>query len=101
MIRNDKLICFLFSILFFQSVGAGSAGAVVANRLSEDPKMRVLLLEAGGYETFQSEIPMLAARLQLSKYDWKYKTVPQTHACQGESTDFIDFSIPSNDWLVD
>jgi choline dehydrogenase-like flavoprotein len=56
---------------------------VVANRLSEDAHVRVLLLEAGGYETFQSEIPMLAARLQMSKYDWQYKTVPQTHACKG------------------
>ncbi|XP_015783745.1 glucose dehydrogenase [FAD, quinone]-like isoform X1 [Tetranychus urticae] len=64
-------------------VGAGSAGAVVASRLSEDPKVRVLLLEAGGYETFQSEIPMLAARLQLSEWDWQYKTVPQKYACQG------------------
>ena len=62
-----------FTNLFFSSyhlVGAGSAGAVVANRLSEDPRHRVLLLEAGGYETFQSEIPMLAARLQLSRWDW-------------------------------
>lgn len=66
---------FLYSIdFYFFLVGAGSAGAVVANRLSEDPRHRVLLLEAGGYETFQSEIPMLAARLQLSRWDWKYKT---------------------------
>lgn len=71
--------------MFFimSTVGAGSAGAVVANRLSEDPSMKVLLLEAGGYETFQSEIPMLAARLQLSEWDWKYKTEPQKYACQG------------------
>ncbi|RWS32018.1 Glucose dehydrogenase-like protein 2 [Leptotrombidium deliense] len=64
-------------------VGAGSAGAVVANRLSENPFVSVLLLEAGGYETYQSEIPMMAARLQLSEWDWKYKTVPQKYACQG------------------
>ena len=79
-----KLLAFidlLFIAIF--TVGAGSAGAVVANRLSENPKMKVLLLEAGGHETLQSEIPMFAARLQLSQYDWQYKTVPQKYACQG------------------
>jgi choline dehydrogenase-like flavoprotein len=43
----------------------------------------VLLLEAGGHEVWQSEIPMLAARLQMSEYDWQYKTEPQKYACQG------------------
>lgn len=75
-----KLICALKLSL---AVGAGSSGPVVANRLSEDPKVKVLLLEAGGYEVYQSEIPMLAARLQLSEYDWQYKTEPQKYACQG------------------
>lgn len=64
-------------------VGAGSAGAVVANRLSEDPNVKVLLLEAGGHEIYQSEIPVLAARLQMSEFDWQYKTEPQKYACQG------------------
>ncbi|KAI1286908.1 Glucose dehydrogenase -like protein [Halotydeus destructor] len=64
-------------------VGAGSAGAVVANRLSEDPRVKVLLLEAGDYEVYQSEIPMLAARLQLSRWDWQYQTEPQKYACKG------------------
>lgn len=64
-------------------MGAGSAGAVVANRLSENPAIRVLLLEAGDYEVYQTEIPMLAARLQQSRWDWKYQTEPQQYACKG------------------
>lgn len=45
--------------------------------------MKVLLLEAGGHEIYQTEIPVLAARLQLSEFDWQYKTEPQKYACQG------------------
>lgn len=78
-----SIILLIICSLFFFTVGAGSSGPVVANRLSEDPKVKVLLLEAGGYEVYQSEIPMLAARLQMSEYDWQYKTEPQKYACQG------------------
>lgn len=63
------------------AVGAGSAGAVVANRLSENPHIKVLLLEAGGYENWQSEIPIMASRLQMTAQDWKYYTEPQKHSC--------------------
>ncbi|KAG0711287.1 Glucose dehydrogenase [FAD, quinone] [Chionoecetes opilio] len=62
-------------------VGAGSAGSVIANRLSENPAWRVLLLEAGGDETEISDVPALAGYLQLSKMDWRYKTEPQDSAC--------------------
>lgn len=54
----------------------GSAGAVVAARLSEIENWNVLLLEAGGDETEVSDVPALAGFLQLSDLDWKYKTVP-------------------------
>ena len=64
-------------------VGAGSAGAVIANRLSEDPNVRVLLLEAGGDETILTEIPLLSGYLQLSELDWQYKTEPQLKSCLG------------------
>ncbi|KAL0818220.1 hypothetical protein ABMA28_008722 [Loxostege sticticalis] len=65
----------------FIVVGAGSAGAVVANRLSEVGHWNVLLLEAGGDETEISDVPLLAGYLQLSKLDWKYKTEPQGTSC--------------------
>ena len=57
----------------FIVVGAGSAGAVLANRLSENPAWKILLLEAGGDESEISDVPALAANLQLGRMDWKYK----------------------------
>lgn len=59
----------------FIVIGAGSAGAVVANRLTEIDEWSVLLLEAGGEETVLGQVPSLAADLQLSENDWQYKTV--------------------------
>ncbi|CAM1302662.1 Uncharacterised protein g3344 [Pycnogonum litorale] len=64
-------------------VGSGSAGSVIASRLSEDPRTSVLLLEAGGHESLFSRIPTLASDLQRTPIDWKYKTIPQKYACYG------------------
>ncbi|XP_042216727.1 glucose dehydrogenase [FAD, quinone]-like [Homarus americanus] len=64
-------------------VGGGSAGSVLAARLSEDSEVMVLLLEAGGQETPMSEVPGLAANLQLSPMDWQYKAERSTTTCQG------------------
>ncbi|RLU15835.1 hypothetical protein DMN91_011591 [Ooceraea biroi] len=65
----------------FIVIGGGSAGAVVASRLSEIEEWNVLLLEAGGDETEISDVPLLAAFLQLSQLDWQYKTEPQGTSC--------------------
>jgi len=59
-------------------VGAGSAGCVLAARLSEDPATRVLLLEAGGGDELDDvRIPAAFSRLFKTARDWDYQTVPQ------------------------
>ncbi|XP_059046787.1 ecdysone oxidase-like [Achroia grisella] len=56
-------------------VGAGSAGCVIANRLTEDPKTRVLLVEAGGDPPIASHLPGLVTYLKHSAQDWNYTSV--------------------------
>jgi choline dehydrogenase len=59
-------------------VGAGSAGAVVAARLSEDPATSVLLLEAGGEaDADEITIPAAFANLFKTRWDWNYSTTEQ------------------------
>ncbi|MBT4520688.1 MAG: choline dehydrogenase [Halieaceae bacterium] len=62
-------------------VGAGSAGCVLANRLSEDPENRVLLLEAGGKAPFwdwRVHMPAaLAYPMNGTTYSWDYHTEPE------------------------
>uniref|UniRef100_A0A2H8TE31 Glucose dehydrogenase acceptor n=1 Tax=Melanaphis sacchari TaxID=742174 RepID=A0A2H8TE31_9HEMI len=67
----------------FIIVGAGSAGAVVANRLSEVRAWNVLLIEAGEEEHFVMDIPLLANMLQFTEANWKYKTMPSDNYCKG------------------
>ena len=62
-------------------VGAGSAGCVLAARLSENPATRVLLLEAGPPDDADEiHIPAAINLLFQSTYDWNYQTTPQERA---------------------
>jgi choline dehydrogenase len=65
----------------FIVVGAGSAGCVLANRLSADPANRVLLLEAGGKDRNPLfRLPMLMGKLFHSGiYNWHYHTEPEPY----------------------
>jgi choline dehydrogenase len=61
-------------------VGAGSAGCVLASRLTEDPETSVLLLEAGGNDDLAAiHVPAEAPTLFGSVVDWGYSTEEEPH----------------------
>lgn len=65
----------------FVVVGAGSAGSVVANRLSANDKVTVLLLEAGDNETDDLLVPFFAPFAAKPTNTWMYTTIPQNNSC--------------------
>lgn len=66
-------------------VGAGAAGCAVANRLSEDPDVTVLLLEAGGPDASPLiHMPAGFTKLTSEKVNWGFTTTPQKHVNQRE-----------------
>ncbi|KAL1461600.1 hypothetical protein WDU94_013480 [Cyamophila willieti] len=65
----------------FIVVGGGSAGNVVVNRLTENNNWTVLLLEAGGYETELTDVPILSFFFHKTRFDWNYRTQPSQTAC--------------------
>ncbi|KAF5307226.1 hypothetical protein FQR65_LT18443 [Abscondita terminalis] len=72
-----------FGVYDFVVVGAGSAGSVVANRLSEISEWKILLLEAGKTGNDFTEIPGMVPYLIRSDYNWGFNSTPQTECCQG------------------
>ena len=62
-------------------VGAGSAGCVLANRLTEDPDVSVLLLEAGGPDTNELvHLPAAFSALYRTAQDWDHSTIYEPFA---------------------
>ncbi|XP_072934515.1 glucose dehydrogenase [FAD, quinone]-like [Epargyreus clarus] len=64
-------------------IGAGSAGCVLASRLTEDPNVTVLVIEAGRPEMLTTDIPGIAPFLQRTEYAWPYYMEPQRDVCLG------------------
>ena len=60
-------------------VGAGSAGAIVASRLSEDPQTSVLLVEYGGGDSsvFIRMPSALGIPMNSDKYNWGFTSIPE------------------------
>src|SRR5690606_12186422 len=71
--------CLMSQSFDYIIIGAGSAGCVLANRLSEDPATRVLVLEYGGSDKsiFIQMPTALSIPMNGSKYNWRYYTVPE------------------------
>lgn len=82
LIRSDGLTSYNNTHFDYIVLGGGTAGLVVANRLSEDSSITVAVIEAGTYEIHNPNVTN-ASGLGLAKdtrVDWQYKTTPQIYA---------------------
>src|SRR3954463_6983885 len=103
-------------------IGAGSAGCVLANRLSRDPSIKVLLVEAGGrdWNPLIHAPGGLLPLMMSGAYSWNYQSAPQKHLngrilhlprgkvlggsssingmvyCRGDASDFDEWSSRDN-----
>ncbi|KAG6896160.1 hypothetical protein C0992_009909 [Termitomyces sp. T32_za158] len=64
----------------FIVIGGGTAGNVIANRLTEDSNINVLVIESGpsNLHVLDSIVPFFAFSLEHTMYDWNFTTVPQS-----------------------
>ena len=74
--------CHAFLLHVFPEVGGGTTGSVIASRLTENPRVKVLVLEAGSDGTLLSLIPSAAPLMwSLDKFDYGYSSEPQEDSC--------------------
>lgn len=79
---------------------------MLANRLTENPHWNVLLIEAGKVETGIQAIPVLAAYMQSTAYNWGYLSEPSPGSCLGETLiskaikSFLNMLIRFQEWRV-
>lgn len=76
------IVLFHLAFVIIQ-VGGGTAGSVLARRLSDETRLRILLIEAGGMENIMHEIPLAWPTLRRSEFDWNFLTQAQEVACFG------------------
>ena len=69
----------------FIIVGSGAAGSVLTNRLSENPRWKILLLEAGREPNPLVDVPIIAPFLQQTEYNWGYLAEKQPNMCLGKN----------------
>ncbi|XP_057339331.1 glucose dehydrogenase [FAD, quinone]-like [Microplitis mediator] len=81
--RTSEIVENLNESFDFIIVGGGSAGSVLAGRLSEQPDWKVLLIEAGSYPSAKSDVPALFFDLWNTSEDYAYQEEPQRDFCLG------------------
>ncbi|XP_072759103.1 glucose dehydrogenase [FAD, quinone]-like [Anoplolepis gracilipes] len=80
---EDGIPDYTFPPVDFLVIGAGAAGCVVANRLTENPNWKVLVLEEGDDESFLTDIPFIAPFLFRTDYVRVYKSEPRPQDTSG------------------
>ncbi|XP_072759578.1 glucose dehydrogenase [FAD, quinone]-like isoform X2 [Anoplolepis gracilipes] len=80
---EDGIPDYIFPSVDFLVIGAGTAGSVVANRLTENPNWKVLVLEEGDDEIFLTDVPFFSPLLFTTDYVRVYKSEPRPQDTSG------------------
>ncbi|XP_054270821.1 glucose dehydrogenase [FAD, quinone]-like [Macrosteles quadrilineatus] len=92
---KDPILCYKpdleTEVVDFVVVGAGSAGSVVASRLSEEPRWNVTLLEAGGAAPAGTQLPSMYFNYQGSDIDWNFPIEKQANSCLSRPGGFCSY----------
>ncbi|XP_050346434.1 ecdysone oxidase-like [Nymphalis io] len=76
----------------FIIVGGGSAGSVIADKLSEYPQYKVLVIEAGDDPPIESVLPGMFSYLPRTKYDWNYTSVNDNRTAQTHTSKSLNLT---------